>query len=215
MNKEITEKWNSLGGEEGPLGSPSYTSRKTHKGDGLYQRFQHGTIYWSTDSGACVVSGGVETTYMNIGYEFSQLGLPVSDTVDLGKGCCYCDFLGGSIYYSPLFGGHIVSGPILTSWRKTGDVHGIFGYPIENAKAIDKTLFQRFQSGEMCWHPDRGVLELRGKIRTEYNKWGGANGQLGLPISSVLENDSGEFQKFQNGIIIWHSSRNEIEVQKK
>ncbi|TFH39111.1 MAG: hypothetical protein E4G94_11405, partial [ANME-2 cluster archaeon] len=47
-----------------------------------------------------------------------------------------------------------------------------------------------------------------------YIKLGGANGQLGLPISKVLENDSGEYQKFQNGIIIWHSRRNKIEVQK-
>lgn len=165
--------------------------------------------------GACVVRGGVESTYMNIGYEVSELGLPVSDTIDLGKGCSYCDFLGGSIYYSPLFGGHIVRDPILTSWRKSGAVNGMLGYPIENAEGIDKGFFQRFQSGEMYCLPDRGVLEIRGKIRTEYNKLGGANGQLGLPISKVLENDSGEYQKFKNGIIIWHSKRNKIEVLKK
>jgi uncharacterized protein with LGFP repeats len=196
------------------LGSPGNGSRKTHKGDGLYQRFQYGTIYWSAGSGAHFVCGGVESTYMNIGYEVSQLGLPVSDTIDLGKGCSYCDFLGGSIYYSPLFGGHIVRDPILTSWRKSGAVRGMLGYPIENAEAIGKALYQPFQSGEMYWHPDGDVFELRGKIRTEYNKLGGANGQLGLPISKLLENDSGEYQKFQNGIIIWHSRQNKIEVQK-
>ena len=152
---------------------------------------------------------------MNIGYEFSHLGLPVSDTIDLGKGCSYCDFLGGSIYYSPLFGGHIVRDPILTSWRMSGAVHGMLGYPIENAEGIGKALCQRFQSGEMYCLPEKGVLELRGKIRTEYLKLGGANGQLGLPISKVLENDSGEYQKFQNGIIIWHSRLNKIEVQNK
>lgn len=91
----------------------------------------------------------------------------------------------------------------------------MLGYPIENAEGIGKALFQRFQSGEMYWYPDRDVFELRGKIRTEYNKLGGANGQLGLPISKVLENDSGEYQKFQHGIIIWHSRQNKIEVQKK
>ena len=151
---------------------------------------------------------------MSIGYEVSELGLPVSDTIDLGKGCSYCDFLGGSIYYSPLFGGHIVRDPILASWRKSGAVHGMLGYPVDNAKAIGKVLYQQFQSGDMYWYSDKGAFELTGRFRNEWYKLGGANGQLGLPTSKVLVNDSGEYQKFQNGILIWHSRRNEIEVQK-
>lgn len=213
ISNEITQKWEFLGAEKGSLGAPISDIRKTRREDGFYQRFQHGTIYLNAKSETFVLYGGVESKYNKLGYEASILGLPLSDTRNLRDGCSYCDFTGGSVYYSPLYGAQIVREPILSSWRKMGAENSMLGYPTAEARTMGNDICQRFQSGEIYWSSDIGAFELMGRIRTEWYRRGGTSGLLGRPISHMLKDDSGEYQKFEKGELIWHSRRNEVEVR--
>ena len=215
MQNEIEEKWKSLGGKEGLLGSPHNESKKTIKNDGLYQRFEYGTIFWNSGIGSFEVYGGVEAKYMEMGYEASFLGFPITDTTDLGQGCCYNNFQGGAIYFHPLFSGIALHGPILTKWKDLGAEQSALGYPVGDTQDLGnkKGQYQRFQYGDIYWHPDIGAFEVRGRIKTEWKTLGGPSGKLGYPISEPSENESGSYQNFQHGTIIWQKKRKQVEVQ--
>jgi uncharacterized protein with LGFP repeats len=215
MIKEIKEKWDSTGGIDGTLGIPYDESKKTIKNDGYYQRFQHGSIYWKSNIGAFEVHGGVESTYNKMGYEASYLGFPTSDTINLGDGCSYNNFEGGVIYYNPLFSGCASHGSILAKWRELGAEKSIIGYPVGDIEDLEdgKGQFQRFQFGDIYWHPNTGAFEIIGRIRTKWYELGGAGGKFGYPVSDIAKNESGSYQNFQHGTIVWQEKRKQVEVQ--
>lgn len=214
MQREIQDKWESMGGADGVLGSPDGGSKKTISGGGYYQRFQRGTIYWNSVSGAFEVHGGVHIKYMELGYEVSYLGFPTSDTIDLGEWRCYNNFTGGAIYFHPLFSGQALHGPVFGKWREMGAEKSKMGYPVDDTADAPDGIgqFQRFQAGEIYWHPDTGAFEVMGRIRLKWYGLGGVNGKLGYPVSGVTTNKEGSYQKFQHGALIWHKKEKRMEV---
>lgn len=199
------------------MGSPFNESKKTIKEDGFYQRFEHGSIYWNSKTGAFEVHGGIEGRYTKIGHEASFLGYPLSDTIDLGEGCCFSDFEGGAIYFNPLFGAYVLRGSPLAKWRQSGAEKGVMGYPVSDTETLEDGIgqYQHFQSGDIYYHPDIGAFEVRGRVRIKWLGLGGINGKLGYPVSDTKENEDGSYQKFQHGSIIWHKTRKQMEVKEQ
>src|SRR5712691_3610825 len=60
------EKWESLGGEHGPLGRVR-TDERDAFGGGRYNEFENGYIYWSPQT-------GVHAVYGEIGKKWAELG---------------------------------------------------------------------------------------------------------------------------------------------
>ncbi|WP_248492343.1 LGFP repeat-containing protein [Tsukamurella sp. PLM1] len=69
-------------------------------GKGRYQQFQHGTVYWSPQTGARAVRGAIGDKYAALNYERSALGLPAGDETKLRAGA-FQRFQGGQIYWTP------------------------------------------------------------------------------------------------------------------
>ncbi|MCK4928772.1 MAG: hypothetical protein KAR76_03455, partial [Methanosarcinales archaeon] len=203
MLDEIKQKWISMGGESSSLGNPYSGTMKTIREDGYFQRFQHGSIYWSSTSGAFEIHGGVESKYMSMGYEASYLKYPTFDTVALTNGCSFNDFMGGAIYFNPLFSGHALYGPILEKWREMGAEKSVMGYPTGDTEpTIDgEGQFQHFQAGDLYWHPEVGIFGVKGRIRLKWYELGGVEGELGYPVSEVMMDGETSSQKFQHGKI--------------
>ncbi len=61
------------------LGSALSDVRTTSDGIGRYRDYQNGTVYWSPDTGAHVVSGPIREEWVNRGAESGELGYPISD----------------------------------------------------------------------------------------------------------------------------------------
>ena len=78
----ISDKYASLGGASGLLGSPTIPESTTPDGIGRYRHYQHGSIYWSPLTAAHEVHGLIRNKWAALGWEQSYLGYPTTDEID-------------------------------------------------------------------------------------------------------------------------------------
>jgi uncharacterized protein with LGFP repeats len=151
-NTPIYRKWQALGGEAGPAGSPHRVEQPAANG-GLFTGFSGGawgntSIYWSSATNAHEVHGLIAQRYAALGAERGVLGYPTTDeaaTADsFGR---YTHFQNGSIYYSPSNGAHEVHGAIRTRWAQLGWERSYLGYPKRGPYAVPGGLRADFQFG--------------------------------------------------------------------
>lgn len=75
----IRDKYDALGGAAGPLGLPLSDETGTPDGEGRFNHFQGGSIYWTERNGAAMVRGQIRHTWAAQGWETGILGYPVQD----------------------------------------------------------------------------------------------------------------------------------------
>ena len=75
----IGTRWRASGGDSGFLGSATMNEKCGLPQSGCYQRFEGGLIYWTSTTGARVISGGIYARWKTIGYETSTLGYPTGE----------------------------------------------------------------------------------------------------------------------------------------
>ena len=95
---EFQAKHQQLGGEAGFLGQPTTEIQICPDGQGIYQHFQGGSLYWHNGQ-IHEIHGAIRDRWAELGWERSWLGYPVSDeyvTRDNGR---QTDFQNGSIYW--------------------------------------------------------------------------------------------------------------------
>lgn len=145
--------------------------------------------------------GEIESKYLDLGGENSFLGKklgPEKEIVQLIKGKNeiigrYCDFTGGSIYWSSSTGSYEVHGSILGRYKslsnpsKLKDPIGRLGFPITdeiNGK-IKGSKISRFENGAIYWSGATGAHEINEHLYEKYVSLGGESGYFGLPIGST------------------------------
>ena len=70
----IRNKWGDLGWESAALGYPITDELKTPDGKGRFNHFQGGSIYWSPETDAHQVWGGIRDKWAQQGWETGELG---------------------------------------------------------------------------------------------------------------------------------------------
>jgi uncharacterized protein with LGFP repeats len=102
VHGDIRVKWAQLHGEEGFLGFPVTDELGTPDGRGRFSHFQGGSIYWTPQTGAHEVHGGIRQRWADMGWERSRLGYPLSDEKSSSDpGGRVSSFEGGSIFWKP------------------------------------------------------------------------------------------------------------------
>nr|WP_051162522.1 hypothetical protein [Nocardia transvalensis] len=97
----IRDKWGALGWENGALGYPVTDEQKAGKdGQGRYNLFNGGSVYWSSKTGAHAVWGAIRDTWFTEVAEKGRYGYPTSDEYDYQGGKAQ-DFQGGRITWKP------------------------------------------------------------------------------------------------------------------
>ena len=77
-----------------------------------------------------MVLGPIRDKWASLGWERSSLGYPTTDTLTTPDGVGrFNHFQGGSIYWSPQTGDHVVTGAIRDKWAELGWERGDLGYP--------------------------------------------------------------------------------------
>jgi uncharacterized protein with LGFP repeats len=164
----IDDKYGSLGGTAGILGKPvdagaGDQEMPTASGRGRCRDFEGGSIYWSPQTGAFEVHGGIRVKWAQLGGERGFLGFPLTDETGTpdGRGR-YNHFEGGSIYWTPQTGAFEVHGAIRGEWARLGWERSRLGYPVSDEGPLPdgRGRMSRFEGGDLLWWPDRGV-ELR------------------------------------------------------
>ena len=102
VHGDIRLAWVRWRGEGGVLGFPTTDESGTPDGRGRYNHFEHGSIYWTPETGAHVVYGDIRQRWAEMGWERSRLGYPTSDERDSSTpGGRMNDFEGGVIFWTP------------------------------------------------------------------------------------------------------------------
>jgi uncharacterized protein with LGFP repeats len=99
----IRVKWAQLRGHRGFLGYPTTDETGTPDGRGRFNHFEHGSIYWTPQTGAHEVHGAILGLWASMGFERSKLHYPVSDEMDMPGGR-RSRFEGGAIRWTPTGG---------------------------------------------------------------------------------------------------------------
>ena len=89
------------------LGKPLVNQVCTLIATGCYQLFENGAIYWTAETGAQYIRGGIKDKWVKSGFENGPLGYPTSGEITSGNGV-YQTFQGGTIYWSATSGASIV-----------------------------------------------------------------------------------------------------------
>jgi uncharacterized protein with LGFP repeats len=206
----IETLWTSQGAETGPLGYPTSDVSPAGGGRGQYATFQHGSVYWSSASGAHVVDGPVQAKWTAVGAERGVLGFPVQDvTATADARGTYARFEHGSIYATPAAGAWVLLGPIETFWKGIGAESGLLGFPVQSVSttADRRGQYARFENGSIYWTPATGTRAMLGPIETFWKAIGAEKGVLGYPIQSVSNlAGGGQVARFEHGSIYWTSA---------
>jgi hypothetical protein len=204
INRKYSEKSGVLGNAVGGRGT-------CPDGKGRYQHYQHGSIYWSPDTGAHEVHGAIHEKWKSLGWETSFLGYPITDelTTPDGEGR-FTHFQGGSIYWTPSTGAHEVHGAIRAKWSAMGWETSYLGYPITDERTTPDTVgrYNHFQGGSIYWTPSTGAQAVHENIRNKWEEKHWELGYLGYPVidTVIYPGETKMVGRFQGGEIVWHAT---------
>jgi len=221
-------KYASMGYEESVLGYPtsdatpifgSFSRFHLPHIVGYYNTFQHGEIVWDASTNQAVeVQGAIWGEYLATANETdaygtvvqSILGEPTSDEMDVPgvPGARMSTFQGGTIYWSPDVGAHVVYGGIGAYYVNTLGGPTGYGLPTSDEATYPGApgaRFTNFQNGgSIYWSATVGAHEVHGAINALYQGMGGPSSYLGMPTSD----EQGipfvsRYNYFENGKIVW------------
>lgn len=173
---------------------------------GVAQDFANGRAYFHPDTGANVLWGRIGARYAEIGGPDSPLGFPTTSERATPDGAGrYVHFTGGSIYWTPGTGAHVVGADFANAWGDSGWEAGPLGYPVGERREVAGGAAQDFQRGMLTRAGDGEVRLVAGAIAERYRDAGGPDGELGHPAGGEEAlRDGGALQRFEHGIIYHH-----------
>lgn len=145
----------AAGGPLGPLGAAEGEPYEIGDG-GMGQDFVNGTIFYSPDTGANVVTGQVLAKYESVGGPDGDLGFPISSEEDggLAPASRLSAFAAEDkpvIFWTPDHGAVIVRGAMNAAWGKLGGATGELGAPVADQTQNGDVITQRFSGGAISW----------------------------------------------------------------
>ena len=198
----IGARYSELGGPTSWLGFPKTGEEKTPDGRGRYVHFEHGSIYWTPETGAWPISKDLFDAWGKNGFEGGDLKYPVSEPRKVGEGEVQ-DFENGVLTRNPDGSTHIVHGAIGAKYKELKAAESELGYPVGEETAVNGGFFQEFEHGNIYWSMDSGAhYILKGKIFDEWGKHGWEQGEFGWPTKDYASIPAGGLtQSFQHGVI--------------
>ncbi|WP_311770545.1 hypothetical protein [Arthrobacter sp. AZCC_0090] len=169
----IRSAWAGSGFENGRFGYPITDVICGQPASGCLQQFQGGVIYWSPETGAHGVIGGIRSLYDSLGGPAGgYLGYPLdSEVCGLSGGGCYQPFQAGLIFWSSVTGAQPVRGGMRAKYQQMGWHLSYLGYPASPEKCINGECAQAFQGGYLTWTP-AASLDYRNSECTRLNDGG-------------------------------------------
>ena len=201
----INAVYASLGGEGGPLGSPTTGMLYVSEGGGGTARaFANGSIYWTIRTGAAAVMEPERSLYFANGGAAGLLGWPNSARMSItgpggsGTGQSYSR----AAIYSSKDGTFYVNGSMQATYFARGGAAGYLGFPISPEILFTGGTAQSFAQGTIYMQSSGmgGAVSL--SLIPAYAQSGGPTGSLGWPrsdTSTITANGGGTGQAFEKG----------------
>ncbi|NNH75543.1 hypothetical protein HLB23_37810 [Nocardia uniformis] len=208
----INERFTEFGGSESLLGNP--VGAATDIADGAERDYAGGTIFYSADTGAHVMHGGILDKYRSLGGP-AALGFPRNDESGAGDGTGrFNDFArpgGAAIYWSPQSGAHLMRGEVLDAWTASGGVEGPFGYPTTDTAVVNGIETGQFSGPggtEISWSETNGLTTQPPALAASLpgfraNAEGGAVPNPNIDVPGVPSPNIGAPEASSSGINRW------------
>jgi len=203
---EVLTAWAARGYELGSLGFPTGDTTCDLADAGCSGEFQRGSVYWTTATGARVVSGSILTRWTKTGAEDGALGYPTGEQdCRLVRGGCFQQFEDGLVYATPSTGTRVVSGAFFDEWAAHSWEVGPLGYPAgeKSCGLRDSGCFQLFEGGMIYSATAPGTHTVLGDIWRAWAAQGWESGLLGYPTTNETCSNGVCTQQFQGGSIVW------------
>jgi len=157
----------------------------------------------------------IEAKWRRAGGNESRLG-----TVRIGEqgkdGGHVTAFADGRMYASAKGVFPFYRGPILSRYKRSGEVEGRLGYPLSGMfPAGNRTgNVAQFRGGRIYWSPaTRSQLLVRSPVLKRYLSEEGPKGLLGFPTTGVVRTSTGQRAGFQHGTITFDESTRRTRVR--
>lgn len=198
----IGARYAEIGGPTSWLGFPKTGESKTPDGKGRFVHFEHGSIYWSPESGAWEITGDMFQAWGKNGYEKGDLKYPTGPVKKVGEGYMQ-EFQDGILTRNPDGSNQVVHGAIGAKYKDMGGAESALGFPTSGENAVNGGFFQTFEKGSIYWSPKTGAhYILKSKIMDRWGQAGWEQGEFGWPTSDYSEIAAGGVsQEFQHGKI--------------
>lgn len=221
----IEKKYQETGGPGSTLGLPAGAEKETPSGEGRYQEYERGFIFYHPSFGANVMEFEIARKWLDssigttkiagsITFIRDYLGFPVRDTQRTHEGGNVCYFERGMIIFRPDHGSFVLYGELYLGYRKGGGVElNSIGLPIEDQGiTADGGAVVVFDFGNLYWSKKTNTFAVRGDILKRYRLMSGPDGNLGYPISNEepVKNKNGtevgRRSTFEFGNIFWNKT---------
>ncbi|MBF6204985.1 alpha/beta hydrolase-fold protein [Nocardia sputi] len=205
--------YQAAAGPTGALGLPTSEERAPADGRGRFQTFQHGSLYWTPQTGAHMVRGAILEEWAKQGFERGPAGYPIAPEIRTpSRDGAVQAFENGPFYYSQGTGVHRVQGLIFDKYAQLGFENSPLGFPLAEEQALrDLGRFSRFEGGNIYWSPVSGAWAVRnGPILDAWRETGYENGKLGYPTGDEFPISEGLQQNFQGGFITVRDGKTEV-----
>lgn len=208
----IRDKYNAMGGQFSFLGIPTSPEYQNPGNTGARSEFLHGSIYWSTATGAHPITPLFMTKWQHYGWEAGSMGYPTTDEIPNGDNLgSHQNFqhANAAIYWNSAITGppglSVIKGLIRAKWDTLGaqTPGSLLGYPSEDERALPdgQGHMSRFERGVIYWSPTTGAHPVTGVILAEWAESGYETGYYGYPLGDEFDMNPGRKQEFQNDYI--------------
>nr|WP_255342569.1 alpha/beta hydrolase-fold protein [Nocardia sp. CNY236] len=205
--------YQAASGPAGALGLPTDVEGVLPDDRGRFQRFRHGALYWTPQTGAQAVHGAIFDEWSAQGFEHGVAGYPVGPegATPNGHGVVQ-PFEHALFYFSPGPGAHRVQGLIRDKYGQLGYEESFLGFPVTDEQSVrDLGRFSGFEGGAIYWSPASGAWAVRnGPILDAWRETGYENGDLGFPVSDEFPVPGGVRQTFEAGFIEIRDGKPEV-----
>ncbi|GAB3705407.1 L,D-transpeptidase family protein [Mariniluteicoccus flavus] len=208
----IDQRWSELGGQSGWVGAP--TSGEYSQNGGRVRTFVGADIGWTEQTGAKFVMGAIRERHRELGGMGSFLGQPRTDEIDGWlPGTRRNDFVGGTLYYT-FPRAFTLYGLVGERYRTLTD-HERREVGLPTSDEVDGPLAgsrrNRFERGEVSWHPAHGAHAVYGAIFQRYDQ---IRSTLGSPTSGEVGGaiPGVRLNRFERGTLYWSPTTGAHEV---
>ncbi|APT89661.1 hypothetical protein CFRA_10965 [Corynebacterium frankenforstense DSM 45800] len=198
----INARYAELGGANSWLGFPKTGELTAPDGVGRFVHFEHGSIYWTPETGAHAIPGDMFRHWGTTGYEKGDLGYPTGEPVERDGGIIQA-FQGGYLVRDKAGKNYWVRGLIAKKYGEMDGPGSELGFPKSNEYLIKGGAFQEFENGNIYWSPDTGAHFIRyGGIFDAWGKHQWEQGKYGYPTEDHKNlPGGGESVSFEHGRI--------------
>lgn len=198
---DIYTEWKASGLETSPHRYP-VSEQVRDGGSGWLQRFQEGTIYWSSTTRAVSLWGAYDDRYTALGAHRSLLGYPVRrPRAWPGTAATSAVFQKGSMYWRTGYTARPVYGAIRDRYEELDGPAGTLRMPVTDMVAVGLHKYTRFENGWIGWSSAGGAQVLAGAVGSLYTTLRGPGGILGNLVAGTADVPGGRRARFERGVI--------------